>query len=116
MTFSCSTTFTSLVAACSLVVALIRFLSEESTPFFFSQPRPLMFSLLALLLSTVLLPSFASNVSMVLLSPAIVVFRRVTVLFNSSIFLLCSSFFTFNKSKSIVEVLVKLVNKSAKAG
>ena len=58
----------------------------------------------------------ASNVSMVLLSPAIVVFRRVTVLFNSSIFLLCSSFFTFNKSKSIVEVLVKLVNKSAKAG
>ena len=34
MTFSCSTTFTSLVAAWALVVLLIRFLSEESTPFF----------------------------------------------------------------------------------
>lgn len=53
--------------SCTLNTILIR----RVYALLFSQPRPLMFSLLAFLLSTVLLPSFASNVSIVLFCSSI---------------------------------------------
>ena len=80
-----------------LVVALILFLSEDSTTFFFSQPRALIFSSLARLLSTVLLPNFCCKLSIVLFS--------------------CSMVFVwaFSISKRTLNRLIRLVNKSSNA-